>query len=136
MSESRIRRIILRYSIGLAAGAGVVQTIIAAQGHRITLVSTLALFGVGLCYLWANLTGRRTLMRVHYGTFISHFIGYVVIVGSYWLHAGYLMATGRAETLDTSWYGVLLGMGVGWGIGLLVHAAGALSSQGYEDATI
>ncbi len=63
-------------------------------------------------------------------------VGYVLVVGSYWLHAIWLWTTGRGAIVDADWYGVLFGLGLFWGLGLAIHTVVNLRTNGFEDTAI
>lgn len=135
-STAQVRQRVGWYAAAMIVGVSVVQAIIATHGHRITLVSTLALAVVALGYLAFNMATHQWLRRVRYGRLTVHAVGYVIVNGSYWLHATWLWTTGRGAVVDADWYGSLFGMGLFWGLGLTIHTIANLRTDGFEEAFI
>lgn len=71
-----------------------------------------------------------------YGIYFAHAVAYLIINGSFWVHAWILMLGGRDDVLPQGWSGPLVSMTVLWGAGLLVHTIGAMLSRGYEHVEV
>lgn len=126
-----------RYVVGLISGMLIVQGYTAfVAGSRITVGTGVLLVAVALfmgLFVLRNATALR--MRA-YGTYFTHAVAYLIINGSFWLHAWILTLTGRDEALVQGWSGPLISMSVLWGTGLLVHTIGAMLSNGYEHVEV
>ncbi len=136
MFPESIRRQIAGFAGAMMAGVVVVHGLIAAQGQRVTPLTQLALGVVALGYLAFFITRHREFRRVRFALLSSHAIGYLIVNGSFWLHASYLWATGQGERVDSAWYGLLFGMSICWGAGLAVHALLTAHRRGFEDAAV
>lgn len=126
-----------RYTVALVAGVLVVQgyTAFAADG-QVTVGTALLLAAVALYMVVFTLRNGTALRQRAYGTYFAHVVAYLIINGSFWVHAWILMLSGREEVLQQGWSGPLLSMSVLWGAGLLVHTIGATLSGGYEHVEV
>ena len=131
-----IRRQIAVFAGAMLVGVAVVHALVVAQGQRITPLTQLALGVVAAGYLAFFVTHYLEFRRVRFALESSHAIGYVIVNGSYWLHATYLWATGQGDRIDSAWYGLLFGMSICWGAGLAVHAWRSAHRGGFEDAAV
>lgn len=128
---------LLRYAVAVAGGLLVVHLYIAVFAeNRVDKWSMLLLGVVALYVAWFQWSRRRQLRQRAYGRYLLHVLTYLLVNGSYWLHAGLLAAAGNSNALDSSWQGALFGMSLIWGVGLLVHTLGALLSKGYENVSV
>jgi hypothetical protein len=126
-----------RYAGALVVGVLVVQgyTAFVADG-QITSGTALLLAAVALYMVVFTLRNGTALRQRAYGTYFAHAVAYLIINGSFWVHAWILMLSGRDELLQQGWSGPLLSMSVLWGAGLLVHTIGAMLSRGYEHVEV
>lgn len=126
-----------RYVLTLTVGMAVLQGYTAfVAGGRTTVVTGLLLVAVAL-YMVLYVTRNGTALRTRaYGTYFAHAVAYLIINGSFWLHAWILTLTGRNQVLEDGWTGPLISMSVLWGLGLLVHTIGAMLSRGYEHVEV
>lgn len=126
-------RVLARYTGALFLGVLVVQGFTALVGNgRITVGTALLLAAVALYMVLFTVRNGTALRQRAYGFYFVHAVSYIVINGSFWVHAWILMLSGRSEALEEGWAGPLVAMSVLWGAGLLVHTIGAMLSQGYE----
>lgn len=103
---------------------------------RITVLTAVLLLGVA-AYALVFTARNRTSLRIRaYGSLVVHVITFALVVGSFWVHAALLLLAGQRESLNAGWSGPLLSMSVLWGIGLAVHAWGALRTRGYDDVAV
>lgn len=126
-----------RYTGALVVGALIVQgyTAFVADG-RVTVGTALLLVAVAL-YMAVFTVRNATALRLRaYGTYFAHAVAYLIITGSFWVHAWILMLSGRDEVLQQGWSGPLVSMSVLWGTGLLVHTIGAMLGKGYEHVEV
>jgi hypothetical protein len=126
-----------RYTGALVMGVLIVQgfTAFIADG-QITAGTMLLLAAVAL-YMVVFATRNATALRQRaYATYFAHAVAFLIINGSFWVHAWILMLSGRGEVLQQGWSGPLLSMSVLWGAGLLVHTIGAMLSRGYEHVEV
>ena len=126
-----------RYIGALTVGVLVVQgyTAFAAEG-RVTTGTALLLAAVGLYMVVFTVRNATALRQRAYGTYFAHAVAYLIINGSFWMHAWILMLSGRNEVLQQGWFGPLVSMSVLWGAGLLIHTIGAMLSRGYEHVEV
>jgi hypothetical protein len=126
-----------RYTGALVAGVLVVQgyTAFVADG-RVTAGTALLLAAVALYMVVFTVRNATALRQRAYGTYFAHAVAYLVINGSFWVHAWILMLSGRDEMLQQGWYGPLVSMSVLWCAGLLAHTTGAMLSRGYEHVEV
>lgn len=130
-------RQLLAYLAALAVGAAVVQGYTAlATDSRITAMTglLLALLAAYVAvFVGRNATGLRTRA---YAMYLVHAAAYLVIVGSFWIHAGLLVGTDNADVLARGWSGPLTAMSLVWGAGLLLHTIGAMLDRGYDHVEV
>jgi hypothetical protein len=126
-----------RYTAALIAGVLVVQeyTALAADG-QITAGTGLLLAGVALYVVVFSVRNATALRQRAFGTYFAHVLAYLIINGSFWVHAWILIFSGRGEILQQGWSGPLVSMSVLWGAGLLVHTIGAVLGRGYEHVDV
>lgn len=125
------------YVVVLTAGMILLQGYTAfVADSRVTAITGLLLVAVAIYiafFVARNGTALRT--RAH-GTYFAHAVAYLIINGSFWLHAWILILSGREGILEGGWAASLISMCVLWGIGLLVHTIGAMLGNGYEDVEV
>ncbi|WP_258804823.1 hypothetical protein [Pseudarthrobacter sp. NS4] len=126
-----------RYTGALFVGVLVVQgyTAFVADG-RVTAGTALLLAAVALYMVVFTVRYGTALRQRAYGAYFAHAVAYLIINGSFWVHAWILMLSGRDEILQQGWSGPLVSMSVLWGAGLLVHTIGAMLSRGYEHVEV
>ncbi|MUK00904.1 hypothetical protein GM708_02535 [Vibrio cholerae] len=126
-------QVLARYVIVLVVGVLVVQgyTAFVADG-RISAGTALLLAAVALWMVVFTVRNATALRQRAYGTYFVHAVAYLIINGSFWVHAWILILAGRDESLQQGWSGPLVSMSVLWGAGLLAHTMGAMLSKGYE----
>lgn len=135
--EPITNRQLVQFVAFVAFGVAVVQgyTALLAES-RITVMTMLLLVGVAIYALVFYLRHRPSLrMRAYAGLFV-HVLTYLIVNGSFWIHAAILVLSGRREVLASGWSGPLIAMSVLWGIGLAAHTFGALMSKGYDDVAV
>jgi len=133
---SRLQQLVIPYTVGLTLAMAAVHAIIVAEDHRISGRAMLAYAAVaaGTYAFW--IVRRRDLSRVRWGAATAHAITYLVVNGSFWLHALTLIYLGDAGLLDGTWRSILIGQSLVWGAFLLVHAWQSISRRGFEHARI
>jgi hypothetical protein len=94
------------------------------------------LAAVALYMVVFTVRNATALRQRAYGTYFVHAVAYLIINGSFWVHAWILMLIGRDEMLQQGWSGPLVSMSVLWGAGLLAHTIGAMLSRGYEHVEV
>jgi hypothetical protein len=130
-------RALWRFFVTLALGATVLQLYIAlVAANEITIGAYLVLAAIGLYYFLFRASHATQLRQRPFGDYFAHVGGYIVINGSFWIHAALLVATGNRELIDSNWAGLLFGMSVLWGIGVLLHTIGAVLDKGYENVHV
>ncbi len=136
INEISIKRL-LQYVLIIIGGVLVVQLYIAFFAHnRVNVWSMLLISLVALYMAWFLWWQRRALRQRAYAGYLLHVLTYLLVNGSYWLHAVLLLTTGNGDSIDATWQGALFGMPLVWGAGLLLHTLGTLLSKGYEDVTV
>lgn len=128
---------LLRYTLVIASGVLVVQLYIALIAHNSVDVWSMLLLSIVALYMaWFLWWQRRALRQRAYAGYLLHVLTYLIVNGSYWLHAALLFASGNGNLVDAAWQGALFGMSLIWGAGLLLHPLGTLLSKGYEDVNV
>jgi hypothetical protein len=128
---------LLRYALLVAGGVAATHLYMALLvDSRVDIWSMLLLSVVALYMVWFQWSQRRALRQRAYTPYLVHVLTYLLVNGSYWLHAALLVATGNGDRVDTAWQGALFGMSLIWGVGLLLHTLGTLVSKGYEDVNV
>jgi hypothetical protein len=128
---------LVRYTGALVVGVLVVQGYTAFVGDgRVTAGTMLLLAAVALYMVVFAVRNATALRQRAYGAYFAHAVAYLVINGSFWVHAWILMLSGRGEMLQQGWSGPLVSMSVLWGAGLLAHTIGAMLSRGYEHVEV
>lgn len=128
---------LLQFFIVLAIGTALLQFYIArVASNEITLGTYLLLAAIGVYYFYFRMTHATQLRQRPYGDYLVHVGGYIVINGSFWIHATLLAFRGNQERINSSWFGLLFGMSVLWGIGVLIHTLGAVRGKGYDDVHV
>lgn len=135
MDSSIIRRLTW-FAAAMVAGVSAVHLVVAMSDYQITLLAQLALAVVAVGYFVFYRANYLSLRRVRYGRLTAHVIGFVIVNGSYWLHAAYLWGSGQGSVVNADWYGLLFGMGLFWGLGLTIHAVATIAGKGFEDAVV
>ncbi|WGW13014.1 2TM domain-containing protein [Saxibacter everestensis] len=135
--RSLSRKDVVVYVAGVIAGLIATHAVIAfADDGRITVRSTL-LLAVVACFIAGFYLVRRPAIRQRrYAYYFLHVMAFLLVNGSYWLHAGILSLDGRADVVAATWSGALYAMATFWGIGLLIHTLGAFLSKGFEDVDV
>ena len=136
LDHQNFRRHMFALTSTVAGGIMATHLLIVLQDHKITILTALALTVVAIAYYLQTYRSRIVFRRVRHGSFLAHLSGYVIVVGSFYLHPGYLLASNQRDLIDANWYGPLFGMGIFWGLGLATHAAGTLLTKGFEDVQI
>ncbi len=131
---------LLKYFAIMFVLCTLLQIIIAIRGNRIDVVSQLLLGAVALYYVYYNYSSRNLLIRLRFGRLVSHLIGFLVVNVSFHLHAFILFDSNNSAingdgnfAIDPSWFGVLFGMLIFWGIGLLAHLGASIAKRGFEE---
>jgi hypothetical protein len=135
--EPITNRQLVQYAALVLLGVLVVQGYTALLADsRITALTAVLLLVVA-AYALVFTARHRTSLRIRACASLTvHLITYALVVGSFWVHAALLLLAGQRESLDAGWSGPVLSMSVLWGIGLAVHAWGALRTRGYDDVAV
>lgn len=136
LEHQNFREHLFKLTAIVAGGVMATHVAIVLQDHKVTILAFLALAVVAIAYYVQTYRFRIVFRRVRHGSFLAHLSGYVIVVGSFYLHAGYLLASNQRDLIDANWYGLLFGMGLFWGLGLVTHAAGTFMTKGFEDVQI
>lgn len=115
------------------------QITIAATGNEIDLTAG-PLTGVVAIYYAAFLVLRRgPLKRVRFAPLVAHAVTFVVVNGSFQLHAAIIvlansdaLRSNEHVPIDGGWFGPTFAMAGFWGIGFTAHAIASISQRGYE----
>lgn len=135
--EPITNRQLVQYAALVLLGVLVVHGYTALLAESRITVLTMVLLLVVAVYALVFTARNRTSLRIRaYGGLVVHLITFALVVGSFWVHAALLLLAGQRESLNAGWSGPLLSMSVLWGIGLAVHAWGALRTRGYDDVAV
>lgn len=132
------------YAITMIVANVIAQGAIVAAGSEIDLLAIVLTAGVALGYAGFLIRNGRHLAKVRFGLLAAHVMTYTAVTGGYLLHF-FILATlnspvvqgpdaadGAVFVMDPGWFGVAIGMPTFWGLGLLVHALGAILGRGFE----
>ena len=124
---------IVRYAGGLAVGMTLVlgYSALVADG-RLTIAAAVLLMGVAAYALVFYLRQRHLLRLRAYASLTVHATTYLIVLVPLWVYAGVSEPSG-GEATASDWAAALTAMTVGWGIGLAVHAFGAVHTRGFDD---
>lgn len=136
------KAILWPYMVGLVGAVVMLHIWIAFRGGMIGVVEQLllALIAIGMV-VWL-LRKRHEIVKLRFGPLLVNALSFVVISTSFQLHA--LIQTFRIGfneggleiakfLLGTPWFGLTLCMSALWGLGVLIHFAGAIMARGWED---
>ncbi|MBB5832691.1 hypothetical protein [Brachybacterium aquaticum] len=132
---ARAHRSLLPLALGLIAANLVLHLVIALAGNRITVLTTLPLVVIALGVAAYLATRGRALGRLRYGRLVAHVLCFLTVTAGYQLHLTVLAVLGAAPPSDGTldpWLGPALVMPALWGLGLLMHAVGAVLDRGFE----
>jgi heme/copper-type cytochrome/quinol oxidase subunit 4 len=136
-TEPITNRAVISYFITMLLGVTLVQIYSAVfAGNRIELVSTLILAVVAIYYWIFSYTHAKQMRLRAYSRYFTHVLAYLLVNGSYWIHAALLVVSQKQGLLDGQWASALFGMSIFWGFGLLAHTLGTFLSRGYEDVNV
>ena len=134
-------RLLLPFSLGLIGACLAVHLVILARGNKIDLVASLLVGAIAVFYAWYSYVGPgRQLRQVRFGALVAHAITYVVVTGSFQLHAA-ILAFNNSDALrgdenlplDSGWLGPTFAMAGFWAIGFVMHAIASVAQRGYEN---
>lgn len=109
------------------------QTVTVMRGHAIDVVSALALVPAAAWFALFTARYRAAIAMRAYGWLGIHVIAYVLVVGSYWVHAGWLAGRGDSNLLEQGWSGPLIAMSAFWGMALIAHTIRSIYTKGFDD---
>lgn len=127
------------YFLVLLTANAVLHAVIALTGNTIGILAAVLLAVIALGCLAYVLTAGRGLRHVRYGVFVLHTLTFATVTVGFTMHALVLLALDSptiAEPpgpLGGGWFGPTLPMTGIWGLGLLIHALGAVMSHGFEE---
>ena len=113
-----IKKILLPYAGIMVILCIFAQVVIALRGSSIDFIAGLALMPAFIYYLYFNVMFKNRLSKVRFGALVAHVVGFLIV------------------NLSPSWFGVLFGMFVFWGLGLLIHLIASISLNGFEELEI
>lgn len=135
--------LLLPFALAMVGASAVVQLTIVLTGHEIGVLCA-ALTGVlALGYAVLLRLRGRDLARVRFGVLATHVVTYAAVNVGFGLHFFALALANhpaiRADpehaaefAMDPGWFGAAIAMPAFWGVGLLVHALGAIAGRGFE----
>lgn len=126
-------RAVLIYTAVLLVLVSIAQVVTVMRGHAIDVVSALALVPAAVWFALFTARHRAAIAMRAYGWLGIHVITYVLVVGSYWVHAGWLAGSGRSDLLEQGWGGPLVAMSAFWGIALIAHTICSIYAKGFDD---
>lgn len=134
---------LLPFAAGMVAANLVLQLGIALTGGRIGVLAGVLTGVIALVYAVFLVRWAGALSKVRFGLLAAHTITYAAVNVGYGVHF-FIRAVATSPTIrpegstepgfvmDPGWFGVVLGMPTIWGLGLLVHAIGAVAGRGFE----
>ncbi len=137
--ELNAKNVLLPYSLALIALCVINQVVIAVIGNVIDWRACLMTGVIALYYAIFLITKGKELQRIRFASLVAHAITYVAVVGSFQLHAAFLLFAnsdqirGTADfPIDPGWAGPTFFMAGFWSIGLIIHAIASIAYGGYE----
>lgn len=137
--ELNARRLLLPYLGGLVVMCVLLQIVIAATGNEIDLTAGLLTGLVAVYYAAFLVMRRQALKHIRFAPLVAHAVTFVVLNGSFQLHAAILAFVNSNELrgdehlpIDAGWFGPTLAMAGFWAIGFTIHAVASISQRGYE----
>ena len=128
--KKKFKYYILLLSIGLA----VYHTgIWVFQKSNLNIFSSIALIPIAALYFCTVKKYKKQLVKIPYLNLKLHYITYILVNGSFWIHALLAKLVRPNFALSSTWFGALLGMSLLWGTGLLVHTLVSIKRQGYDN---
>lgn len=139
-SAMNARKLLLPLALGVAGLCLAVQLVITARGDEIDLVAYLLLGVVALYYLGFLILRHDELDQVRFARLVAHAVAYVVVNGSFQIHAA-ILAMANSDALraddhlpiDGGWFGITFAMAGFWAIGFTIHAIASISHRGFEN---
>ena len=137
--ELNAKNLLLPYAIGLVVMCAVVHVVIVATGNKISVTAQLLTGGVALYYAAFLIVKHKDLRRIRFGPLVAHGFTYVVVNGSFQLHA-VILAFANSSVLrgnqdlpvDPGWMGPTYAMAGFWAIGFTIHAFASIGQRGCE----
>lgn len=133
------QRLLLPYLVGLITLCAAMQVLITITGNRIGTTATLTLAIVAIYYWGYVFRYRDKLRRIRFAQLVAHAVTYVVVNGSFQLHAAVLAMINNDNLrgddhfpIDSGWFGPTLAMAGFWAIGFTIHALAAIGQRGFE----
>jgi uncharacterized membrane protein len=134
------RSLLLPWALGVTALCLTTQLVIAARGSEVDAVAWLLTVLVAFFYAGFLILRRDQLRRVRFASLVAHAVTYVVVIGSFQLHAA-LLAFSNSDglrgddhlPLEGGWFGVTFAMAGFWAVGFTVHAIASIAQRGFED---
>lgn len=139
--EVSSRKMLLPYFIYLIIGCLLLQTFISFNDHEISLASNILLALVALSSALFIIPNKTKLNKIRFGYLVLSLGTFVIVNGSYHLHAYYLAVikspalVGGADYLPINnyWFGLIFGMPGFWALGLIVHIIASVALRGFEE---
>jgi hypothetical protein len=132
-------KVLLPYLLGLIALCIGLQVAVVLAGNEIGVIAWVLVILVAIYYGTFLLIRRSILRRVRFGPLVAHAVTYVVVCGSFQLHAAVLTIAGSSAIqgddyfpIDPGWFGPTLAMAGVWAIGFTIHAVASVAQRGYE----
>lgn len=129
--EVSSRKMLLPYFIYLIIGCLLLQTFISFNDHEISLASNILLALVALSSALFIIPNKTKLNKIRFGYLVLSLGTFVIVNGSYHLHAYYL-AVIKSPAL-VGWFGLIFGMPGFWALGLIVHIIASVALRGFEE---
>lgn len=125
------------YAGGLAVTLALTHLVVGVlDDGRMSALAGLALAGVAVFVVVFLYLRRAAMAQRRYGYYLLHVIAFLLVNGSFALHALVRYSAGSTEAVTGGWRGVLFVMPLVWSVGLLVHTLGTLASRGYEHVEV
>ena len=131
--------LLLPYALGLVGLCVAVQIALAVAGSEIDLFAQALLAIVALYFAGFLVLRHERLRQVRFGPLVAHALTYVIVNGSYQLHAAFLAFANGADLrgdadlpVDGGWLGPTLAMAGFWAVGFTIHALASIGQRGYD----
>lgn len=133
-------RLLLPFGLAMVIANVALQVVIIATDHEIGVLAALLTAVIAVGYAVYLIVCRTSLGRTRFGDLTAHVLTYASVNTGFGLHLVMLAALGHGAVaadgpglmMDPGWFGAAVAMPALWGLGLLMHALGAVLGRGFE----
>lgn len=135
-------RLLAPFALAMVGANVVMQVAIALTGQAIGWLAGVTTGLIALGYAGFLMRYGSDLGKVRYGQLTAHAITFAAVNTGFGLHffllamagGSAINASGDGFVMDGGWFGAAVAMPALWGVGLVLHALGAVAGRGFEAA--